>query len=156
MQLVQNRLYLLTLIGGVTTLSAVFPFLLGPVISFEASEVCSTITNDHGHTSQAGEDCWLFLTHEGLHISAITLGVFLMIISVIAYYSTRNKNMVWTILAFLTFIVLSVLLLHEDMNAERVEHTDAMFVDVLLTVMIGFFGIGVFSNQKFPTRRTYD
>jgi len=29
-------------------------------------------------------------------------------------------------------------------------------VDVLLTVMVGFFAIGVFSNQKFTNRTKYN
>jgi hypothetical protein len=64
--------------------------------------------------------------------------------------------MIFTALAFATFTLLSIFLLQEDLVAERLEHNDAVMVDVLLTVMIGFFGIGVFSNQKFPTRRRYD
>jgi len=64
--------------------------------------------------------------------------------------------MIFTALAFATFTVLSIFLLEEDMAAERLEHDSAVFVDVLLTIMIGFFAIGVFSNQKFPTRTKYD
>ena len=52
--------------------------------------------------------------------------------------------------------MLSIFLLEEDLNTDRAEHDDAVIVDVLLTVMIGFFAIGVFSNQKFPTRIKYD
>jgi len=73
----------------------------------------------------------------------------------IAYSSTRNTNMVFTALAFATFTVLSIFLVEEDLASDRLEHDEAVFVDVLLTVMIGFFGIGVFSNQKYPTRRKY-
>ena len=64
--------------------------------------------------------------------------------------------MIFTALAFITFTGLSIFLLEEDLAAERMEHHEAVWVDSLLTVMIGLFGIGVFSNQKFPTRRTYD
>ena len=64
--------------------------------------------------------------------------------------------MIFTAFAFVTFTVLSLFLLEEDLYAEHIEHTEAIYVDILLTLMIGFFGIGVFSNQKFPTRRTYD
>ena len=42
------------------------------------------------------------------------------------------------------------------MSADRLEHDEATVVDVLLTVMIGFFAIGVFSNQRFPTRTKYN
>ena len=96
------------------------------------------------------------VAHVTLHIAAITFSVFLTIISGLAYISTRNANMIWTMLAFLTFTLLSIFLLEEDLTADRLEHREAVFVDVLLTVMIGFFAMGVFANQKFPTRRKYD
>jgi len=42
------------------------------------------------------------------------------------------------------------------LNTDFMDHDQAVWVDVLLTIMIGFFGIGVFSNQKFPTRKRYN
>ena len=78
--------------------------------------------------------------------------MFLFILSVIAYKSTRNSNMIFTALAFATFTILSIFLLEEDLNADRLDHQEAVWVDVLLTIMIGFFGIGVFANQKFRGR----
>ena len=129
--ILQNRAYLLTIIGLVTTVAALGPFFL--------------------------EEFTLeLIAHETLHIAAITFGVFLVILSLIAYNSTRNTNMIFTALAFVTFTVLSIFLLEEDIAADRLQHQEAVWVDVLLTIMIGFFGIGVFSNQKFPTRRKYD
>ena len=129
--LLQNRVYLLTVIGLITTISALGPFFLAE-FTLES------------------------IAHETLHVAAITFGVFLTIISTLAYFSTRNTNMIWTMLAFLTFTLLSIFLLEEDLTADRLEHREAVFVDVLLTVMIGFFAMGVFSNQRFPTRRKYD
>ena len=129
--LLQNRVYLLTVIGLITTISALGPFFLAE-FTLES------------------------IAHETLHVAAITFGVFLTIISALAYFSTRNTNMIWTMLAFLTFTLLSIFLLEEDLTADRLEHREAVFVDVLLTVMIGFFAMGVFANQKFPTRRKYD
>ena len=127
----QNRVYLLTIIGLVTTVAALGPFFL--------------------------EEFTLeLIAHETLHIAAITFGVFLIILSMLAYNSTRNTNMIFTALAFATFTVLSIFLLQEDLAADRLQHQEAVWVDVLLTIMIGFFAIGVFSNQKFPTRRKYD
>ena len=69
--------------------------------------------------------------------------------------------MIFTALAFATFTILSLILLYEDMNSERLHHVEdgnvvAVWVDVMLTIMIGFFAIGVFSNQKFPNRIKYD
>jgi len=127
----QNRVYLLTIIGLVTTVAALGPFFLEKFTPELAA-------------------------HASLHITAITFGIFLTILSIIAYFSTRNTNMIFTALAFTTFTILSIFLLEEDLASERMEHDEAVFVDVLLTIMIGFFGIGVFSNQKFPTRRKYD
>ena len=129
--ILQNRVYLLTIIGFITTVAALGPFFL--------------------------EEFTLeLIAHETLHIAAITFGVFLIILSMLAYNSTRNTNMIFTALAFTTFTILSIFLLEEDINADRLQHQEAVWVDVLLTIMIGFFAIGVFSNQKFPTRRTYD
>jgi len=130
-EILQNRAYFLTVIGLVTTVAALGPFFL--------------------------EEFTLeLIAHETLHIAAITFGVFLVILSMLAYSSTRNTNMIFTALAFTTFTVLSIFLLQEDLAADRLQHQEAVWVDVLLTIMIGFFAIGVFSNQKFPTRRKYD
>ena len=130
-EILQNRTYLLTVIALVTTIAALGPFF--------AEEISIEL-----------------IAHETLHIAAITFGVFLFILSIIAYRSTGNSNMIFTALAFATFTILSIFLLEEDINAERLQHQEAVWVDVLLTIMIGFFAIGVFSNQKFPTRRKYD
>ena len=130
-EILQNRAYLLTVIGLITTVAAFGPFL--------GAEFTTEI-----------------LAHEALHVAAITFAIFLTILSLVAYNSTKNTNMIFTALAFTTFIVLQIFLLEEDIAADRLEHEEAVVVDVLLTVMIGFFGIGVFSNQKFPTRTKYD
>ena len=129
--ILQNRTYLITVIGFITTFAALGPFFVG-----------QTMTTN-------------LAAHEILHIAAITFGVFLIIVSLFAYISTRNTNMIFTALAFATFTFLSIFLLEEDLNTDRLEHNDAVIVDVLLTVMIGLFAIGVFSNQKFPTRTKY-
>jgi len=130
-EILQNRAYLLTIIALLTTVAALGPFF---VEEFTPKLVA----------------------HTTLHIAAITFGVFLVILSVIAYNSTKNRNMIFTGLAFITFTILSIFLLEEDLNADYMEHDEAVWVDVLLTIMIGFFGIGVFSNQKFPTRKRDD
>ena len=131
-EILQNRAYLLTIIALFTTIAALGPFFVTEAFTME------------------------LLAHEALHIAAITFGIFLTVLSFLAYNTTKNRNMVFTGLAFSTFTVLSIFLLAEDLSADRVEHDEAVFVDVLLTVMIGFFGIGVFSNQKFPTRTKYN
>ena len=126
-EILQNRSYLLTVIALVTTISALGPFFLeefNPVL----------------------------VAHVTLHVAAITFGVFLTILSMLAYNTTRNQNMIFTAFAFITFTVLSIFLLEEDLVADHIEHNEAIYVDFLLTLMIGFFGIGVFSNQKFKGR----
>ena len=130
-EILQNRTYLLTVIALITTVSALGPFFV--------AEITPTLA-----------------AHASLHIAAITFGVFLTILSFLAFTSTKNTNMIFTALAFITFTGLSIFLLEEDLQADRLEHQEAVWVDVLLTIMIGFFAIGVFSNQKFPTRRKYD
>ena len=130
-EILQNRTYLLTSIALITTISTLGPFFIeefNPVL----------------------------VAHVTLHIAAITFGVFLTILSIFAYNTTRNRNMIFTAFAFITFTVLSIFLLEEDLVADHIEHGEAIYVDFLLTLMIGFFGIGVFSNQKFPTRTTYN
>ena len=129
--ILQNRVYLLTVIGFLTSMAALGPFFL--------------------------EEFTLeLIAHEALHVAAITFGIFLIILCIIAYNSTRNINMIFTALAFATFTLLSIFLLQEDLSADRLAHQEAVWVDVLLTIMIGFFAVGVFSNQKFPTRIKYD
>jgi len=130
-EILQNRAYLLTVIGFLTTMAALGPFFL--------------------------EEFTLeLIAREALHVAAITFGIFLIILCIIAYNSTRNTNMIFTALAFATFTSLSIFLLQEDLSADRLAHQESVWVDVLLTIMIGFFAIGVFSNQKFPTRIKYD
>ena len=146
---IQNRATLLIIIGLITTFSVLGPFLIEEV-------TCTIIDQPEGEHTDHSLNCFELVAHEILHIAAITFGVFLFILSIIAYRSTGNRNMIFTALAFATFTLLSIFLLQEDLTAERLEHDEAVWVDVLLTVMIGFFGIGVFSNQKFPTRRRYD
>ena len=130
-EVLQNRTYLLTVIALITTVSALGPFFI--------AEITPTLA-----------------AHASLHIAAITFGVFLTILSFLAFKSTKNTNMIFTALAFITFTGLSIFLLEEDLMTDHMQHNDAIWVDVLLTLMIGFFGIGVFSNQRFPNRTKYN
>ena len=130
--ILQNRTYLLVVIGFITTFAALGPFFVG-----------ATLTNK-------------MAAHEILHIAAITFGTFLVVVSIIGYASTRNTNMIFTMFAFLTFTLLSIFLLEEDLTTDRLEHDESVIIDVLLTVMIGLFAIGVFSNQKFSNRTKYN
>jgi hypothetical protein len=130
-EILQNRTYLLTIIALITTFAALGPFFLEEI------------------TLQ-------LVAHETLHVAAITFGIFLTILSFTAYSSTKNQNMIFTALAFITFTILSIFLLEEDLNSDRLQHQNVVWVDVLLTLMIGFFGISVFSNQKFKGRKDYN
>ena len=129
--ILQNRTYLLTSIALITTVAALGPFF---VEEFTPKLVA----------------------HVSLHIAAITFGVFLLILSLLAFKSTKNSNMIFTALAFATFTGLSIFLLEEDLVTDHVEHSETIWVDVLLTLMIGFFGIGVFSNQKFRGKTNFN
>ena len=149
-EILYNRAYLLTVITLITTISALGPFFL------EELATCAITEDEHGHIIPDETGCLELVAHETLHIAAITFGIFLVILSMIAYDSTRNTNMIFTALAFITFTILSIFLLAEDLAADRLEHGEAVWVDVMLTIMIGFFAIGVFSNQKFPTRTKYN
>ena len=142
--ILENRVYLITIIGLVTTISALSPFFLGTVFSFE------------------------LLLHDLIHISAIILGTFLTILSIYAYVATKNKSLVFTTLAFLTFVLLSIYMLEQDIEHANVadEHCDVInfpcvevgssqvLVETGLTVMIGFFAVGVFWNSKKRTKFT--
>ena len=128
----------------VTTIAALSPFFLGTVFSFE------------------------LLLHDLIHISAIILGTFLTILSIYAYFITKNKSLVFTTLAFTTFVLLSIFMLEQDMEHAQVsnEHcdvinypcvdvdSDQVLVETTLTVMIGFFAVGVFWNSKKRTKFT--
>ena len=142
--ILENRVYLITIIGIVTTIAALSPFFLGTVFSFE------------------------LLLHDLIHISAIILGTFLTILSIYAYSTTKNKSLVFTTLAFLTFVLLSIYMLEQDMEHAQVtnEHCDVVnypcvdfepsevLIETALTIMIGFFAVGVFWNSKKRTRLT--
>ena len=130
-EILQNRTYLLTSIALITTISALGPFFIEEFNS-------------------------VLVAHVTLHIAAITFGVFLTILSIFAYNTTRNRNMIFTAFAFITFTVLSIFLLEEDLMANHMEHGEAIYVDFLLTLMIGFFGIGVFSDQKFKEKSGFN
>ena len=131
-EILQNRSYIITIIGFMTTFAALGPFFVGETM-----------------TSQMA-------VHELLHIAQITFGIFLVLVSLFALKSTKNKNMIFTLFAFITFTGLATFLLVEDLNSDRMEHSEAIIVDVLLTVMAGFFAIGVFSNQNFSNRTKYN
>ena len=143
-EILENRVYLITVIGMVTTIAALSPFFLGTVFSFE------------------------LLTHDLIHITAISLGTFLVILSILAYRSTRNRSLLFTTFAFLTFVLLSIYMLEQDMEHAQLanEHCDVInypcvddtisevLVETSLTIMIGFFAVGVFWNNKKTTRYT--
>ena len=131
-QILENRTYLLTIIGLATTISTLGPFFVVEAFTVQMA------------------------AHAVLHISAITFGIFLIILSIIAYKRTENSSMIFTTLAFMTFTGLSIFLLDVDLNSVHAAHSETVWIDVLLTLMIGFFGVGVFANQTFRRRTTYN
>ena len=143
-EILENRVYLISVIGLVTTIAALSPFFLGAVFSFE------------------------LLTHDLIHITAISLGVFLVILSILAYRGIKNKSLIFTALAFLAFTMASIVMLVDDIEYAQLvnEHCDVVnypciedsptdiLVETTLTVMIGFFAVGVFWNSKKRTKFT--
>ncbi len=137
-QILENRVYLITVIGLVTTVAALSPFFLGTVFSFE------------------------LLLHDLIHISAISLGLFLTILSIYAYYNTKNRSLIFTSFAFITFVLISIFMLEQDMehalfNSEYCDVVNypcvadspaQVLTETGLTIMIGFFAVGVFWNSK--------
>ena len=114
-------------IAAFTVIATTIPFILGHVVTVEIIE------------------------HQIIHVAAITFGVFLVIISIHSSMITKNSRMIWTTLAFVTFTLLSIYLLFEDLEHDRVHEQASLITDVVLTIMIGFFAIGVFWNNSYKT-----
>ena len=114
-------------ITAFTVIATTIPFILGHVVTVEIIE------------------------HQIIHVAAITFGIFLVIISIHSYTITKNLRMIWTVFAFVTFTSLSIYLLFEDMEHDRVHEQASLITDVVLTIMIGFFAIGVFWNNSYKT-----
>ena len=114
-------------ITAFTVIATTIPFILGRVVTVEIIE------------------------HQIIHVTAITFGVFLTIISIHSTTITKNSQMIWTTFAFATFTLLSIYLLFEDMEHNRVHESSSLIIDVVLTIMIGFFAIGVFWNNSYKT-----
>ena len=115
------------LIAAFTIIATIIPFILGHVVTLEIIE------------------------HQIIHVTAITFGVFLTIISIHSSMITKNSRMLWTTFAFATFTLLSIYLLFEDMGHDRIHESSSLITDVVLTIMIGFFAIGVFWNNSYKT-----
>ena len=131
-EILENRTYLLTIIAIITVTAALSPFFIGHVFSFE------------------------LLIHDLVHATGIALGLFLTILSIYAYFNTRNSKLIWTGLAFSTFVLVSVVMLSSDMSEEcDIIHYPCIhdspaevLVETILTIMIGFFAMGVFWQDK--------
>ena len=131
-EILENRTYLLTIIAIITLISALSPFFIGHVFSFE------------------------LLIHDLVHAMGIALGTFLTILSIYAYFNTRNSKLIWTGLAFATFVLASIVMLSSDMSEEcDIIHYPCIhdspaeaLVETIITIMIGFFAMGVFWQDK--------
>ena len=117
----------MVLIAAFTIIATIIPFILGHVVTLEIIE------------------------HQIIHVTSITFGVFLVIISIHSFMITKNLRMIWTTFAFITFTLLSIYLLFEDLQHDRIHESAALITDVVLTIMIGFFAIGVFWNNSYKT-----
>ena len=114
-------------IAAFTVIATTIPFILGHVVTVEIIE------------------------HQIIHVAAITFGIFLVIISIHSSVLTKNSRMIWTTLAFVTFTLLSIYLLFEDLEHDRIHESSSLITDIVLTIMIGFFAIGVFWNNSYKT-----
>ena len=114
-------------ITAFTVIATTIPFILGHVVTVEIIE------------------------HQIIHVAGITFATFLVIISIHSSMITKNSRMIWTTLAFVTFTLLSIYLLFEDMEHDRIHESSSLITDVVLTIMIGFFAIGVFWNNSYKT-----
>ena len=125
-EFLENRSALITIIALVTSIATFAPFFIDHTFSIE------------------------YLEHGLMHIAAITFGTFLIIVSFYSYTATKDIRMFFTMLAFLTFTLLSTYLLHLDLNTLRTHNPASAVEDVALTLMVGFFAISVFwhSNIK--------
>ena len=131
-EILENRTYLLTIIAIITLISALSPFFIGHVFSFE------------------------LLVHDLVHAMGIALGTFLTILSIYAYFNTKNSRIIWTGLAFATFVLVSIVMLNADMSEEcDIVHYPCIhdspaevLVETIITIMIGFFAMGVFWQDK--------
>ena len=131
-EILENRTYLLTVIAIITVTAALSPFFIGHVFSFE------------------------LLVHDLVHAMGIALGTFLTILSIYAYFNTKNSRIIWTGLAFATFVLASVVMLSSDMSEEcDIIHYPCIhdspaevLVETIITIMIGFFAMGVFWQDK--------
>ena len=131
-EILENRTYLLTIIAIITVKAALSPFFIGHVFSFE------------------------LLIHDLVHATGIVLGLFLTILSIYAYFNTKNSKLIWTGLAFATFVLASIVMLSSDMSEECDivqypcihESPAEVLVETIITIMIGFFAMGVFWQDK--------
>ncbi len=127
--IIENRSALISIIALVTTIATFAPFFIDHTLSIE------------------------YLEHGLMHIFAITFGTFLVIVSFYSYTSTKDMRLFFTMLAFTTFTFLQGYLLHLDLNTMRTHNPANTIEDVVLTIMIGLFAIGVFwytpTSKKF-------
>ena len=128
-EILENRSALITIIAVITSIATFAPFFIDHTFSIE------------------------YLEHGLMHIAAITFGTFLVIVSFYSYTSTKDVRMIFTMLAFTTFTFLQGYLLHLDLNTMRTHNPANTIEDVVLTIMIGLFAIGVFwytpTSKKF-------
>lgn len=88
--------------------------------------------------------------HIGIHVTGLTLSIFLSILAVMAYKNLKSNKMLFTLISFTVFVVAEVVTLIDAtwptiydlgyMTLSEVGH-------VLLLVTLGMLAIGVFKND---------
>lgn len=88
--------------------------------------------------------------HIGIHIAGLTLSIFLSILAVMAYNNLNTNKMLFTLVAFVVFVVAEIVTL-VDATWPTIYDLGYMTLSelghVLLLVTLGMLAIGVFRND---------
>jgi len=91
------------------------------------------------------------LVHIGIHVSGITLSVFLSILALIAYRNLKTKRMQFTLIAFLMFVTTEVVTLIDAAWPGIYDFAPGISLSeighMLLIATLSMLSIGVFRND---------
>ena len=90
------------------------------------------------------------IVHIGIHIFGLTLSVFLSILAVIAYNNLKTRKMLFTMIAFSTFVIAEIVTL-VDATWPTIYDLDFLTLSeighVLLLATLAMLATGVFRND---------
>ncbi len=90
------------------------------------------------------------LAHIFLHISGITLAVFITILAILAYSKLKTKRLLLSMFAFATFIAAEVVLVMDATWPTLYDLNDISLLEIghiLTFCTLGLLAIGVFRND---------